>query len=68
MSGRLGLPTRGGGESPSWPRAKSKVCQGRLGWSGRSRRVRLIVGQASSAHLTEGKSAEAEDEMGSHGW
>lgn len=42
----------------SWPRAKSKVRQGR------SRQVRLTAGQASSAHLPEGKSTEADDEAG----
>lgn len=56
MSGRLGFPTEEGVESPSWPRAKSKVGQGRSG------RVREGVGRSGSlpsCPLSEGKSAEA---------
>lgn len=62
VSGRLGCPTEGGGERLSWPKALSKVCQGRSGQAG------LLAEQTFSAHLPEGKSAGAEAEAGGHRW
>lgn len=64
MSGRLGFPTEGGGESPSWPRTKSKV-QGRVregvGGSGSllGRPSRLPTGRRGSQQKLED---EDEDE------
>lgn len=59
---RLGLSTQGGEESPSWSRAKSKVCKGRSGL------VRRITGQASARPPTCLQGPEAVVEVDGHRW